>query len=307
MRIDRIPGVSTIVGESPVWDASIGALWFIDIVAGTVHRLGAGDAVDTWEAPASPGAVAPIGDGRAVVALEEGFTVLDPADGGFAPVVPIDPGAGARVSEGKIDRLGRLVVMTSDRAFRSPIGRILRREHDGSVTVLREGIALGNSLCWSLDGRTMYYADSLIGTLYAADYDPDGGLSGERVVFTSDDPSIFPDGATVDAEDHLWVVLHGSAQIARFAPDGRIVDRVDLPSPMITSLTFAGDDADILYATSADPARVPGLPEERAHDWGDIERGILYRVVGLGVRGVPEPLAVLGAGASQAAGGPAGP
>jgi len=299
MQIERVAGVSTIVGESPVWDRSTGSLWFIDIVAGTIHRLGAGDVVDTWTAPASPGAVAPIGDGRMMVALEEGFTVLDPTTGDFTATESIDPGAGARVSEGKIDRAGRFVVITSDRAFREPVGRILRRERDAAVTVLREGIGLGNGLCWSLDGRTVYYADSLIGTLYAATYDPDGGLSDERVIFASDDPGIFPDGATVDADDHVWAVLHGSAQVIRFAPDGSIARRIEMPTPMITSLTFAGDDADVFYATSADPARVPGLPEERAHDWGDIERGLLYRVRGLDAKGVPEPYVVVGTESSS--------
>ncbi len=62
-----------------------------------------------------------------------------------------------------------------------------------------------NGFAWSLDGRTMYSADTRRGLVYAADYDVATGTAGARRVFA--DLGAFPggpDGATVDADGFLW-------------------------------------------------------------------------------------------------------
>jgi len=286
VRIERVPGVRSVLGESPVWDPATHSLWFIDILKRSIHRLGPGDVLDSWDAPESPGALATTGDGRVVVALEEGFRLFDPATGAFGELLPAGVGPADRISEGKADRAGRLLVVSSDRGFREPVGHLIRLEADGSTTRLRDGIHLGNGLCFSVDGRTLYVADSLTDLLYAYDYD-ERGLSNERVLFSTADEPGFPDGATVDAEDHVWVAVLHSPSLARIAPDGTVVDRIEAPTPNITSLAFGGPDLDVLYLTSADLSGFaeppPGAPTH-----AEAERGLLYRVTGLGVRGVAE-------------------
>lgn len=286
VRIERVPGVHSFLGESPIWDPATNSLWFVDILKNSIHRLGPGDLLDSWDTPESPGALATTGDGRIVVALEDGFRLFDPATGVFGELLPGGVGPADRISEGKADRAGRFLVVSSDRGFREPVGRLIRLEADGSTTQLRGGIHLGNGLCFSLDGTTLYVADSLTDLLYAYDYD-DRGLSNERVLYSTLGQEGFPDGATVDAEDCVWVAVLHSSSLVRIAPDGTVVDRVEMPTPNITSLAFGGPDLDVLYLTSADLSGFKELPPD-APVHTDVESGLLYRVTGLGIRGVAE-------------------
>lgn len=286
VQIESVAGAHTAVGESPVWDPLTQSLWFIDIVKNSIHRLGPDDRIDSWTTPESPGAVATMTDGRIAVALEDGFRTFDPATGEFGPLTPGGVGPGDRISEGKADRAGRFLAVSGDRGFRDPSGRVLRLEADGSTTELRDGIHLGNGLCFSVDGTTLYVADSLTRLMYAYDYD-ERGLSNERVLCSSAGEERFPDGATVDADGYVWVVFLHEPFILRYAPDGTLVDRLEMPTPNITSAAFGGPDLDVLYVTSIDPSQFPGAPEDAPKHAG-AEAGRLYRVTGLGVRGVAE-------------------
>src|SRR5690606_32260569 len=49
-------------------------------------------------------------------------------------------------------------------------GVLLRIDGDGA-TVHRDGIGVSNTLCWSPDRRTFYFADTLANVIWAHDYD----------------------------------------------------------------------------------------------------------------------------------------
>jgi len=289
VTIEQIPGVSTIVGEGPCWDTRRQALWFIDLLGHAVHRLDEADRVTTWAVPESPAAIVPATDGRMVVVVERGVRLLDPDSGTFDDLIEVDLPAGARFSEGKVDRAGRLVAISGDSAFTDPIGAVVRWNTPCAPVVLETGLVLGNGPSWSLDGSTFYVADSLQDTIWRYD-DVDGALLNRRAFFSSAAEHGFPDGSAVDAADHLWVVLHHSPFIVRLRPDGTEERRVELPSDQISSLAFGGADLTDLYVTSIDPTRLPILPGMEAHrdPTHEVAGGGLYRVRGLGVPGVAE-------------------
>ena len=91
----------------------------------------------------------------------------------------------------------------------------------GSVQ-LREidrGIALSNGPCWSVDNATFYHADSIAKTIFAYDYDPAAGtLSNRRVFAGTAELGGIPDGATVDAENHVWSAICEGGKLVRFRP-----------------------------------------------------------------------------------------
>jgi sugar lactone lactonase YvrE len=113
----------------------------------------------------------------------------------------------------------------------------------------------------------MYFTDSTWGEVRAHPYDPATGTMGDGrplVRFPAD--GAVPDGLAVDAEGHLWVARWGAGCVVRVAPDGSVVDRVDLPVSRVTSCTFGGEDLGDLYITTArgddaasktDPGREP--------------------------------------------------
>jgi len=286
IEIDRVSGISTALGEGPSWDAQRQVLWFVDMMGDQVHRLEEGGRLKTWAMPGSPAAALPADDGSIVVVMEKGTRRLDPELGTLSDLTPVPLHAEARFTEAKVDRCGRLVALSSHVGFHAPVGSIMRWDQDGSVRELDAGLVIGNGPTWSLDGETFYAADSMRDTIWQYD-DHDGHVSGRRAFYSTTSEEGFPDGATLDADGCLWVVLHRSHSIVRLRPDGREDRRIQMPSPHITSLAFGGSGLADLYVTSLDPARIPGLPSD-ARAGRDDEAGHLYRVTGLGVTGVPE-------------------
>ena len=103
-----------------------------------------------------------------------------------------------------------------------------------------DGLTISNGLGWSLDGRTMYLADSTPGTVQAFDFDGERGtISNARVLIQLGEAEGMPDGLTVDAAGDLWVAVWAgerpSLRPGRVAPGGASVPAVET-----TSCGFAG-------------------------------------------------------------------
>lgn len=225
--------------------------------------------------------------GGAVCSLQSGFHALDFATGAvtlLAQAAPPNPRT--RINDGKVDRQGRFVAGAMDYEERDPLCSLYRLDPDARASVLDEGIICSNGPCWSLDGRTLYFADTGKRLIYANDYNKAAGSVGGRRVFVDfaklGFPTGLPDGATVDAEDCLWSCEVYRGRLLRFRPDGSLDRVVGLPVESATSVTFGGPDLDIAYVTSM--ARPVGGVSPR-----EVEAGMLFAVHGLGVRGVPEP------------------
>ena len=115
----------------------------------------------------------------------------------------------------------------------------------GDVTVV-------NGIAFSPDARTMYFADSQAKAMYTVDFDSAEGTLGERRLFARFEPEWgMPDGATVDAEGHVWIAAIGGGRVLRFSPDGVLDRQIAMPVTQPTSCEFGGTDFATLYVTSA--------------------------------------------------------
>lgn len=243
------------VGEGPVWDASRGVLWWVDILGCVVHRFDPRDGSDrTLPVGSTVGAVALRRDGRLLVALADEFATMDPDTGRVDSLVRFAPrdGRPLRCNDGKCDPAGRFWVgrMASDGAAGE--GSLLRVDPDLAMVTRMSGLAIPNGLGWSLDGRRMYFLDSAWCEVREHPYDPATGAMGEgRPLVRFPDDGTVPDGLTVDAEGHLWVARWGAGCVVRVAPNGQVVDRIDLPVSQVSSCTFGGQDLGDLYITTA--------------------------------------------------------
>ena len=150
-----------------------------------------------------------------------------------------------------------------------PRGVLYRIEADCRATALRSAIRVPNSIAWSPDGRTMYFADSPRHKIWAYDYDAEaGGTSNERI-FATPLPG-FPDGSCVDADGCLWNAEWGGSRVVRYTPAGKLDRVVSVPAKNPTCCAFGGTRLDTLYITSAHGAGlfavapgVKGLAESR--------------------------------------------
>ena len=284
VRIRRIGATRDQLGESPVWDERGQRLFWIDALAGLIHALDpATGAAEQFRVPASIGSLALRGDGGAVLALRNGFATYDFDRRALThgPSIGLDHPR-VRLNDGKADPHGNFLAgtMHGDRApDEAPLGDLYRLDSSGALQLLESDLAVSNGPCFSPDGRTFYLADSARRIIWAYDYRADGPLANKRIFTDTEAEGSGCDGATVDAEGHLWSVLVRIGKIARFSPDGRIVRTIDMPVRHPTSVTFGGPGLDVLYVTSI--SRSHALADDHP------DAGGLFAVEGLGVRGLP--------------------
>ena len=80
------------------------------------------------------------------------------------------------------------------------------------------GIRIANSLCFSPDGGTMYFADSSTGRPRLSVWPGDEMLEQPRVHVDTKPYNSGPDGATIEQRGFIWIALVQVGKIARFTP-----------------------------------------------------------------------------------------
>jgi sugar lactone lactonase YvrE len=253
------------LGEGPVWDDRAACLWWVDILGEAIHRTDPISGRDeVLPIGRMPGALGLRESGGVVAAVQDGFGALDP-DGRFELLVPVEAeNAETRMNDGKVDPAGRFWAGTTDIDHRPGMGTLYRLDQDLRVSPMLRDVTISNGLDWSLDGRTMYFIDTPTRRVDAFTFDPEGGaISDRRPAVAIREGAGSPDGMTLDAEGYLWVALWDGWGVERYAPDGRLDRRVEVPAAQASSCTFGGPDLDLLFITSARKGFPPeGRPEQ---------------------------------------------
>lgn len=285
MKIHRVETERCLVGEGAVWAADEQALYFLDITGRKVHRYDpTAGATRSWETPSHVGALA-LRQGGAALAMKDTVYGLDIARGEFAPIARLE-GAAARATfnDGKVDRRGRFAIglCDTDMSDPQPIGGLYSLGADHRFRELDSGIHFSNSPCWSPDGATLYFSDSLKNAVYAYDYDLETGTAANKRLFAdTTELGGMPDGATTDRDGLVWMAIFRAGKVVAFRPDGRVEREVAMPVRLAVSVAFGGANLDQLYVTTIDPSFFGEPVEDGA--------GEVYVIEGLGARGVPEP------------------
>ncbi|KAL1438848.1 hypothetical protein MTO96_047770 [Rhipicephalus appendiculatus] len=119
-----------------------------------------------------------------------------------------------------------------------------------------ERITLPNGIAWTADNKKMFFVDSVPGKLYVYDFDlAKGDISNQKVVADFNHPNFaelaFPDGITIDQTDKLWVACYNGGHVVKIDPvTGALVQKVKIPTQLVTSLCFGGPRYEDLFVTS---------------------------------------------------------
>lgn len=243
--------VGATLGEGPVWDAARSCLWFVDIKGHKLHRFDpASRALDTVAAPEEPGWVLPLRDGALLVGAKAG--VHRCANGAFTLLHAVEPDMpGNRLNDAAVHPDGSVWLGTMDNTEEAPSGGYYRL-HGGALTALSpDPMVITNGPAFSPDGGTVYLVDTLERAILAAPVGADGHPGEARLFARIPEGMGYPDGPVVDSEDHVWVGLFGGWGVARFAPDGTLIERVEFPVANVTKIAFGGADLRTVYATTA--------------------------------------------------------
>lgn len=241
------------LGEGPVWVERDQALWFTDIKRQKVHRFDPANGDQrSWSAPEQVGFVLPAASGGFIAGLQSGLHRFDPGGGEFETLAEVEPDRPAnRLNDGTVDPSGRLWFGTMDDGEREKTGAFYRF-HSGRLSETGlAGISITNGPAVSPDGRTLYWVDTLGGTISACPIGDDGRLGESRLVVRIASGEGYPDGPTVDSEGSIWVGLYGGWEVRRYSPAGELLDRVRFPVANITKIAFGGPGRKTAFATTA--------------------------------------------------------
>jgi sugar lactone lactonase YvrE len=252
---------SDALGECPVWDDRAGLLRWIDIGAPALKRCDAsGSDVRLLELPETIGSYALRESSRGLLAaMRSGLYLLDPDTGERRVLARPEPDRpGNRFNDGRCDRAGRFWAGTMSIDEREASGSLYRVDPDGGVTRMREAITIPNSIAWSPDGRTLYFADTPRLRIWAFECDPATGvLVKQRVFADSPGPAGGPDGSCVDADGCLWNAEYGRGRLVRYTPRGAIDRVISVPIANPTCCCFGGAGLDTMFVTSASQRLTP--------------------------------------------------
>ena len=285
LRIEPVGDVRLTWGESLRWDDRRQRLYFVDCATRTLHWLDAGEPpLGSQPLPGLPTGVVLTDDDRLVVALDDGFHVVDVHAGTTELLAAYPDGLGGRANDANADLHGNLVTGTLNLA-EAP-GSLWRFSVGGGWRHLADGIGNTNGpVVLHLDGQeSLVVADTVAGVVHAFPYDGAGGTVGEPRPFL--DVAALggrPDGSCVDGDGGAWWCSLGTGSVVRVAPAGGRVDRaVPVGVEQPSDVTFGGRDLDRLFVVSI-ALQLGALPitSPRA--------GALLAVDGLGVRGRVEP------------------
>lgn len=274
--------VRNILGEDPVWDPQAGSLLWTDIEKSELWELDQTGRIKVANAPERVGSFAPRERGGLVVAFAGGFAFWNPETGLREDIVPFEAHMPeTRLNDRGTDRQGRFLAGGMDEQHGKPISSLCRLDFDCSVHTLLTDISCSNSLCFSPDGRVMYFADTPKRVIWRFAYEVDAGsLSDQQVFATFADQPGMPDGSCVDADGCVWNAQWNGGRVIRYTPTGKIDRVIELPVRNPTCVAFGGSAFEVLYVTTA---RYHMKPEEIE---AEPLAGALF-AVSTGVTGLP--------------------
>lgn len=281
--MELIVDAQNALGECLLWCDRTQRLWWTDILGRKLWRHTPGDGSTVqWDMPERLASFALTGsDTRLLLGLEDRLAWFDVRSGAVLTIVEVEADVeSTRVNDGRCDRQGRFVFGTMNEAVgRAPIGRFYRLDHGLRLEQLPLApVAIANSICFSPDGATMYFCDSLSGEIHCCDYGD--AVRNERVFTILPPGGGEPDGSLVDADGCLWNAEWGAGRIVRYRPDGSVERALAVPVSQPTCPAFGGAALNELFVSSAlvdllGPERyaggvfgtrigdAAGLPEER--------------------------------------------
>lgn len=289
MRAELIVDARCELGEGPVWDAGRAWLWWTDIdgraiwrfdpVAGQTERLTPPDRV---------GFLAVAAGGRLLLGGAKALYMATPGAGTLAVVELVDLETDlptTRVNDGRADRYGNVVFGTLDeRKPRQAIGSFYQYSSAHGLRRLKLPLAaVANSICFSPDGRTLYFTDTPTGIIRCADYDAEAAAVGNVRDFVALAPADgHPDGSIVDEDGCLWNAAWGGAAARRFTPDGRLDRVVEVPAKNPTCPAFGDAGLGMMYLTTS----------RQQHSADELARaphaGGVFAIRIPGIRGIPD-------------------
>jgi sugar lactone lactonase YvrE len=247
--------IPCILGEGPMWHTERNSLFWADIEGKSIYEYNdAGKTLHEWKLDYRVSMIVQDVNGHLILALQGGLAKFDLHSGKLQWLVDIENNIpNNRCNDGGCDVKGRIWIGTMDIGFKPGAGSLYCIDKSLNLKKQLEGVTISNGLVWSADNKTAYYIDSPTQTVRSYFFDAaTGSLSSAKVVIHIPENMGTPDGMSIDEEGMLWIAHWGGFGVYCWNPFiGRLLKKIELPVPNVSSCTFGGEKLDHLFITTA--------------------------------------------------------
>lgn len=251
MKTELYLDAGALLGEGIFYHAETGTLYWVDIDGKKIHKTDLRTKNDqSYSTPSRVGAVFLTEENEIYAALEDG--VYHMQNGGFEPYCSIPGGENIRTNDGKCDAYGRMWLGTMEMTQSKPTAGFYKIEKGGCTEMLQD-VQISNGLCFSHDGRYLYYIDTPSGFLWRFNYNSENGTIENRtpLIDYRERQGGF-DGMTIDRDGQLWVAEWGGFKVSAWdTATGKQTFEIAVPVPCVSCCSFGGEDYKDLYITTA--------------------------------------------------------
>lgn len=274
------------LGEGALWHPQKKMLFWFDILACRLYGKAETGPTRVWDMPEMTSAAGIMGRDTLLLASETALTRFDLETGAREKLADLDAAdSGTRSNDGRADRQGGFWIGTMGKRGGRDTGRgAIWRFHGGEVRKLFSGLTIPNAICFSPDGSTAHFTDTVTQKIMRVALDTAGWPKAEPELFLDlTAEGLDPDGAVVAADGTFWNAQWGAGRVAAYAPDGTFLRAVEFAgSPHTSCPAFGGADLSTLFVTTA----MQGLDADARARHADAGR--TFRMAGV-AQGLPEP------------------
>lgn len=255
MKVHSLFASQCILGESPLWHAERKCCYWVDIERGVLYEYNwLSKTTRTWKFNKRLGLVREGKDNQLILATDAGIARFDLETEQVSSVVDIEsPTSRNRCNDGACDSLGRLWIGTMHLEHKKGAGALYMVDKNLKVHKRLTNTSISNGIAWSADKKHLYFIDSPTRVVQSFFFkEKTGEILFEKKVIEVPAEMGTPDGMAIDEEGMLWIAHWGGFGVYRWNPlNGKLLDKIELPVPQVTSCTFAGENLDELIITSA--------------------------------------------------------
>jgi L-arabinonolactonase len=230
-KVSTILECENLLGESCFFDPRDNTLIWTDIEGKKIWKFNDKNQSFDFNLPDRAGFILPRKKEGFIIGFPKYIAISNPDFSSFEKICDVEISIKqTRINDAKVDPYGGIVFGTynedPDKINRKPIANLYRLAPDLSLTHLLSNITVSNGIAFSQN---------------------------ENIIFNDVGE---PDGATVDINNNYWSArVRGKCIICINTKNGKIIEKIELPTNTPTCVTFGDTDLSSLYVTSlrADP------------------------------------------------------